>query len=66
MKKVLFSLVFVAMSAMAFAQQWTSFGKSTPSKPEVKLVSSSERQIIVDFSLGGFYLTKVNTPNGIQ
>ena len=66
MKKVLFSLLFLALSAMAFAQQWTSFGKSTPSKPEVNLVSSSERQIIVDFSLGGFYLTKVNTPNGIQ
>ena len=66
MKKVLFSLVFVALSAMAFAQQWTSFGKSTPSRPEVKLVSSSEQRIIVDFSLGGFYLTKVNTPNGIQ
>jgi hypothetical protein len=66
MKKVLLSLVFVALSVMAFAQQWTSFGKSTPSRPEVKLISSSERQIIVDFSLGGFNLTKVNTPNGIQ
>ena len=66
MKRVLFSLVFVALSLMAFAQHWTSFGKSTPSKPEVKLISSSERQIVVDFSLGGFYLTKVNTPNGIQ
>ena len=66
MKRVLFSLVFVALSAMAFAQQWTSLGKSTPSKPEVKLVSSSERQIVIDFSLGGFYLNKVNTPNGVQ
>ena len=66
MKRVLFSLVFVALSAMTFAQQWTSLGKSTPSKPEVKLVSSSERQIVIDFSLGGFYLTRVNTPNGIQ
>ena len=66
MKKVLFSLLFMALSAMAFAQQWTSFGKSIPSKPEVKLISSSEKQIVVDFSLGGFSLTKVNTPNGIQ
>ena len=66
MKRVLFSLVFVALSAMTFAQQWTSLGKSTPSKPEVKLVSSSERQIVIDFSLGGFYLSKVNTPNGVQ
>ncbi|MCR5659976.1 MAG: hypothetical protein K6G25_11710, partial [Bacteroidales bacterium] len=66
MKRVLFSLVFVALSAMTFAQQWTSLGKSTPSKPEVKLVSSNERQIVIDFSLGGFYLTRVNTPNGVQ
>ena len=44
MKRVLFSLVFVALSAMTFAQQWTSLGKSTPSKPEVKLVSSSFEQ----------------------
>ena len=66
MKRVLFSLVFVALSAMAFAQQWTSLGKSTPSKPEVKLVSSSEQQIVIDFSLGGFSLNKVNTPNGVQ
>ena len=66
MKRVLFSLVFVALSAMTFAQQWTSLGKSTPSKPEVKLVSSSEQQIVIDFSLGGFSLNKVNTPNGVQ
>lgn len=66
MKKVLFSLVFVAMSAMAFAQQWTGISKSSPTSPEVKLVSSSEQQVVIDFSLGGFYLTRVNTPNGVQ
>ena len=70
MKKVLFSLVFVALSAMTFAQQWTSISKNPvnaePAGPEVKLVSSSEQQVIVDFSLSGFYLTRVNTPNGVQ
>ena len=66
MKKVLFSLVFVALSAMAFGQQWTSLGKSNPAGPEVTLISSSEQQVVVDFSLGGFYLTRVSTPNGIQ
>ncbi len=30
------------------------------------MVSSSEQQVVVDFSLGGFYLTRVSTPNGIQ
>jgi hypothetical protein len=66
MKKVFLSLVFVAVSAMAFAQQWTSISKNAPSGPEVKLVSSSEQQVVVDFSLGGFNLTRVSTPNGIQ
>ena len=66
MKKVLFSLMFVAVSAMAFAQQWTSISNNVPTGPEVKLVSSSEQQVVVDFSLGGFYLTRVSTPNGIE
>ena len=58
--------MFVALSAMTFAQQWNSIGKSTPAGPEVKLVSSSEKQVVIDFSLGGFYLTRVSTPNGEQ
>ena len=66
MKKVLFSLLFVALSVMTFAQQWTGISKSVPAGPEVKLISSSEQQVVVDFSLGGFYLTRVSTPNGIQ
>ena len=66
MKKALFSLVFLALSAMTFGQQWNSLGKSNPAGPEVKLISSSEQQVVVDFSLGGFYLTRVSTPNGEQ
>ena len=58
--------MLVALSAMTFAQQWTSLGKSTPAEPKVALISSSEQQVIVDFTLGGFNLTRVNTPNGIQ
>ena len=66
MKKVLFSLIFVALSAMTFAQQWTSINKSNPSAPEVKLVSSSEKEVVVEFTLGGFNLTNVDTQNGSQ
>ena len=51
---------------MTFAQQWTSLGKSEPAAPQVTLVSSSEQQVVVDFTLGGFALAKVNTPNGVQ
>ena len=66
MKKVVLSLVFVALSVMTFAQQWTSIGKNVPAEPEVVLVSSSEQQVVVDFTLNGYYLTRVETPNGIQ
>lgn len=66
MKKLFLSLVFVALSAMTFAQQWTSISKSNPAGPEVSLVSSSEQKVVVDFTLGGFELTRVSTPNGIQ
>ena len=64
MKKLFFSLLFVAMSVMAFAQQWNAISSNAPVSPEVTLVSSSEEQVVVDFSLGGFNLTKVNTPSG--
>ena len=66
MKRIVLSLVFVALSALTFAQQWTSTGKSTPTGPEVTLVSSSEQRVVVDFTLSGFNLTKVSTPQGIQ
>ena len=66
MKRIVFSLMFVALSVMATAQQWTSTGKSVPTGPEVTLVSSSEQQVVIDFTLGGFNLTRVSTPNGIQ
>ena len=66
MRKALFTLIFVALSTMTFAQQWTSISKSNPASPEVKLISSSEKEVIVDFTLGGFDLERVSTPNGIQ
>jgi len=66
MKKLFLSLMFVALSAMTFAQQWTSISKNAPTGPEVKLISSSEQKIVVDFTLSGFSLAKVSTPNGIQ
>jgi gingipain R len=66
MKKVFFSLVFVAMSIVTMAQQWVGINGNTPAAPQVKLVSSSEQQVVVDFSLSGFSMTRVSTPNGIQ
>ena len=66
MKKVVFTLAFVAMSIMTMAQQWVGIQGNTPAAPQVKLISSNEDNIIVDFSLSGFTMTKVSTPDGIQ
>ena len=66
MKKVVFTLALVAMSLMTMAQKWVGIDGNTPAAPQVKLVSSSESRVVVDFSLSGFNMTKVSTPNGIQ
>ena len=66
MKKVVFTLAFVAMSIMTMAQQWVGINGNTPAEPQVKLISNSEAKVLVDFSLSGFTMTRVSTPNGIQ
>ena len=66
MKKVVFTLTLVAMSLMTMAQKWVGINGTTPAAPQVQLISSSEAKVVVDFSLSGFTMTKVSTPNGIQ
>ena len=58
--------MLVAMSFVTFGQRWTALSSNTPAQPQVKLISSSEEQIVVNFSLGGFNTIRVETPNGIQ
>ena len=58
MKKVVFTLAFVALSIMTMGQQWVGINGNTPTAPQVKLISSSETEVIVDFSLSGFNMTK--------
>ncbi len=58
--------MFAALSFVTFGQRWTAMGSDTPARPQVELISSSEEQIVVSFSLEGFYTNRVETPNGIQ
>ena len=66
MKKLVFTLAFVVISLMTMAQQWVGINGNMPAAPQVKLVSSSESQVVIDFSLSGFTMTRVETPNGTQ
>ena len=58
--------MFAALSFVTFGQRWTALSSETPARPQVELISSSEEQIVVNFSLEGFYTTRVETPNGLQ
>ncbi len=58
--------MLAALSFVTFGQRWTALSSDKPAQPQVKLISSSEEQIVVNFSLSGFYTNRVETPNGIQ
>ena len=49
-----------------WAQQWINLGGSTPNGPKVSLISSNEKQVVVNFTLSGFNMTKVITQHGVQ
>ena len=64
MKRNLFIIVFMAISLMTMAQQWTGVISNTPETYRTQLISSSERSIKVNVQVPGFYTTNVTTPRG--
>ena len=70
MKKLSLLSIIILLTTNIFAQDWTLLGntslKTGPVAPTVKLLSSTEQEITVDFRLEGFYQETVNTPQGAQ
>ena len=64
MKKHILTILLVMLGLMTFGQQWTAISGNTPSKYQVALVASSERNITVDLQLSGFFTSEVTTPQG--
>lgn len=66
--KRLFLLVaaFLLCSTMGFAQEWVGIKSNTPVPFETSLISSSEKEVVVDVKVKGFYSEEVETPNGKQ
>ena len=54
------------LTIQMFAQEWISCQQSSPSVPEVKLISDAESSTTLSFTLGGFFKEEVNTANGTQ
>ena len=66
MKKVFFLLLVLLAFGNIHAQNWNNINSNKPSAPQVKLISSSEEQIVVNFHFDGFFTNTVMTPNGKQ
>lgn len=67
MKKLsLLIAMFLMSSVMGFSQEWFGVNKNTPVKIQETLVASTEKEIIIDVKVEGFYAEKVDTPQGEQ
>lgn len=64
MKKLYFSLFILLFAIPAFSSNWIGISSSTPVAAKVSLVSSDLVQSRVQFTIPGFNLHEVMTPNG--
>ena len=64
MKKLVISLFILLSATPGFSSQWIGISSSNPSAAKITLVSSDIVQSRVQFSLPGFNLHEVMTPNG--
>ncbi len=66
MKKLLALISIILLTINGFTQDWIPISSLSPSAPTVKLLSCSEQETTVDFSLAGYFSETVNTPKGPQ
>ena len=60
--KNLFTILFI--SSFALATSWNSLDSDVPAAYNKEIIKSSDSEIIVKFTLEGYSLTPVQTPNG--
>ena len=64
MKKTFFAVVSCLLALSVNAQEWVGVSKNASTKIQETLVSSSEKKIVVDVEIGGFYKKTVRTQQG--
>ncbi len=64
MKRIALLSFIILLSTSIFAQRWNNISSVNPDAPTIKLVSSSEDEIIISFHLNGYYTLAVETPRG--
>ena len=66
MKKTFLTIVSFVLALTVNAQEWVGISKNAPTKIQETLVSSSDKKIVVDVKIEGFYKQSVETPQGEQ
>ena len=66
MKKGLLFLIICMASINLLAQEWVGCLQQSPTAPKVKLMSDTEQNTELCFTLGGFFKEEVDTPKGLQ
>ena len=65
-KSLVLTALFLMFSFMGFSQEWHGITSDSPVKMKKTLVSSTEKEIVINVNLDGFYTQSVTTPNGKQ
>ena len=55
MKKTFLTIVSFVLALTVNAQEWVGISKNAPTKIQETLVSSSDKKIVVDVKIEGFY-----------
>ena len=66
MKKTFFVIISFLLALTVNAQEWVGVSKSSPTKIQETLVSSSDDKVVVDVKISGFYKESVRTQQGEQ
>ena len=66
MKKISLFILFNVLVISVFAQEWVNLGSYNPTQPQVVLRSADQKSTTVEFSLNGYFINKVSTPQGLQ
>lgn len=64
MKRITILTALFLFAFMGFAQEWHGITSDSPSTMKKTLISSTENEIVVEVSLGGFYTQNLRTPEG--
>lgn len=66
MKRILLFTIMLCVSMFGYSQKWNGLKSNIPTNVKKTLVSSSDKEVVIDVKVDGYYSTTVTTPKGKQ